>query len=510
LWVARPQLLLCNMKVERIIFVILVISTCASDASIFQRLRGRLPTNSKNIHNSKRQSNPSECQSGTCSFSLPCLDLQNPCGNCETNLDSCLQAFISNNTALCSCFSAFFKCSNGTQCLGIVGIPTFQKSCSETCTNCAACTENLVAPASISFRPFDTSYCDVSSCVALKPPGASCTEDTQCGFSLIDPLSNGSPQCMGSNSNGTATGTCIVTGTVGVGDSCTNDYDCDGNSDNNYVTCKGGVCVGPSAGGQCNDETECTYGYYCSNRTCQLQIQLGGTCDPSSAPQTDQCVLGLACGVQGKCIEANSLSSGGLCYYSNDEDWSGNGDCGYDLYCAADGKCASYPPTPTPCQNNTDCPSGLCACNYYSSNAQYECSTNDNAMPSICKPYADSLLTCLQTNKCKSSLSINPNTCAEKNCKSENECALQCFLQNSQIYVEAGEIGCASYPQLSCAALTGPLTTGTGSQTGSQTGSASGTSSGHNNNTANSLSCPPWFLFMFSFSVCLCIKVGLV
>jgi len=253
----------------------------------------------------------------------------------------------------------------------------------------------------------------------------------------------------------------------------------------------GGVCKGAAAGALCYEFEDCEFGYYCANlsSTCVPQVELGGECDPLLAPSLSECTIGLSCSSQGKCIVSFSLIEGQECFYSTSNIWNGNDDCGYGLYCGSDGKCAKYQSPSISCQDATQCGSagGSCLCNYFEKNAHYQCGTNYSPTPSICRDSLVSASNCFEKNKCKGTFTLGPNTCAEKHCKSENECALGCTVYNTDPLVSFVAAGCVVLPVLPCVSgSTGATGYGTGyyTQTGLATGSATGSTTGHASGSA--------------------------
>ena len=118
-------------------------------------------------------------------------------------------------------------------------------------------------------------------CAARVALGATCGPEDECVAGSY---------CSGSR--------CIVEppSTIrGRGESCTGDYQCDGDE---FLVCRGAtgarICTDPPpAGDPCHDSSllPCTLGAYCDGATCRARIALGSTCTDAAS-----CVSGARCG----------------------------------------------------------------------------------------------------------------------------------------------------------------------------------------------------------------------
>ncbi|HEY2745028.1 MAG TPA: fibronectin type III domain-containing protein [Polyangia bacterium] len=212
-----------------------------------------------------------------------------------------------------------------------------------------------------------TGFCSAGTCAA-RPPGATCSDNTQCGSGICG--ANGTGNCCAAACTA-GSGTCAWNGCDGTGactypstmiacapetcvDSTLTRHYCDGfggcATDTitcpNLLACASATSCSPS----CADDSDCIPGYYCS-AGCHAKGGIGASCGFGSQCLSGNCVDGFCCmtACNGACQAcAASLTGGtdGVCSGVLDGHMDPRMVCGDSTSICEAGACSGAPSMP--------------------------------------------------------------------------------------------------------------------------------------------------------------------
>ncbi|KAN0043120.1 hypothetical protein ACTA71_010757 [Dictyostelium dimigraforme] len=301
--------------------------------------------------------------------------------------------------------------------------------------NCDINNYNYTNNAIVSINCEYGTFCPSSStvftpvCTKLSGLGEVCGNGfTQCGEPYTCRYS-------GTDSAGNRMNTCAMPSYLGFGESCNADYQC-----GSGLSCNNEVCsLLPNV--VCTNSGQCPFGQWCNGTTvhntpvqCQPLLANGAECTDD-----DQCPYNTYCGTKvgdtsGKtfCQSSFNKNQGDSCASHGSryvEPTSGlRYECSANLICASNNNTCQVPDIAVPAGDCMDasvsCPYSFgsqCQCTSTSQIKTGSCTQLPLNLNSNCQTTVQNLVSCAIAHECPSIeyISLGPDSCIMKNCKSE-------------------------------------------------------------------------------------------